>query len=706
MNQFALLPMDQMENHLSNYLIEHWSISGVNTFIRNEKAFERYYVFKDITEQGESSSRVIGKCYHEVLQMFFEEWRDRGEKCTIEKLLDKAYRKLDETDMEDFKDYVNKTPVQVRDDCQKKINNLIVQFLQEVDIYLQDIKEIIFIEQPITEFITLNGIDIPLPIKLIPDVIYINNNDELCGLDHKSKSSYTKDGERHLHFAYQSTGYDKGISEHLMRSEYAQLRRKYPKIAEGMKWFRFYENKYTKNRDGSPQVLAQIVDINATRGLYEAMLFEPVWRIMQAVKDPDYVYLMNPMDFFEDGGEIVDFWVKTHLDDLSEFQNLSENQKLILKQRKNQVAKTALSKVPRSVVEALKGNKNFISFDYKNMLDKEPTERIKLILRSFNLNADVKQVVEGYSCDTYLLQVGVGTKISKIATCKLDIAQVLGVETVRISPDLVRYNGESYLAIEVNKDNRRPAVLTDQYITDGMALPIGLDNFSNLIEWDISNPSTPHLMLSGASGSGKSVAIRSMVHVALKKGIKVAILDPKNEFTDLADQCEVYSEQDEIETFIGLKVLEMDDHFRNKGGSSNPKKQVIFFDEVADCLARQRMTEDVEVTLGNFSNGNERKSVRKNKQFKTLEQNLLILGQKARSAGIHLVLAAQRFSTKILTGDVKANFTIRLALTAAKAVDSFVMIDEEGAEKLNGKGDGLIVSPTLKVTTRVQCFSL
>lgn len=707
MNKYIKLPPEKLEAHLQNFLIEHWSVSGVNTFVRNEKAFERYYVFKDFSDSGMSAAKIVGTAYHRALEAFFETWRDAGKKLNLDQLLDIAFRELDKIELVDFKVYVKKTSIEVKDQCQKHINNLINQFLEEVDIYLDDIQEVIFVEEMMKEFITLADTDIPLPIKIISDLIYINKSGELCGLDHKSKGIYTKEEERDLHFAYQSTGYDRAVSIHLMRKEYAALRKKYPKIKDGMKWFRFYENKYTKNRNGDPQIRAYVVDIEATRDLYESILFEPVWRIITAVQDPDYVYLMNPMDFFEDGGQIVDFWVKTHLEDLSAFQNLDEKQKQILKRRKSRIKKTALEKVPKSVMESITGSKKFVSFNYDDMADKPKDELIKLVLRSFNINSEIREVIEGYSCDTYLLRVGVGTKISKVSGHKLDIAQALGVETVRVLPDLVQWGSGSYVAIEVNKnkDERKPAMLSDFPQDGGDILPIGVDNFGEIISWDLNDSSTPHFMLSGASGSGKSYALATMIEVALAQGIKVTILDPKNDdkFDPYRDKCEVYTELDDIEAFVELKVEEMDRIFKTRDRSAS--KEIIVFDEVADCLARQTKEKRIEVVEGHYADGREKIKNIKDKDFKTLELNLLILGQKARSAGIHLVLAAQRFSTKILTGDVKANFTIRLALKSAKAVDSMVMLDEDGAEKLAGNGDGLLVSPSHAGTVRIQCYS-
>jgi len=729
-NTYEKLAPEKLDAHLQNFLVEHLSVSAVSTFIRNEKAFEKYYVFKNYSDVGLSAPKVIGTVYHKVLEMFFETYRDHGKQLPLERLLDTAYRELDKVELVDYKVYANKTSVQVKDQCQMHITNLIHQFLEQVGEYLKDIKEVVFIEERIIEFIVLCDISIPLPFKAVPDIVYINHEDELCGLDHKSKGKYTQAREAHLSFAYQSTTYDKTVTARLMRPEFKALRKKYPKIANGMKWFFFYENKYTKNRDKSPQIKKHKIDMVETRELYENMFFEPVWRTIQAVQDPDYIYLMNPADNYEDAGEMVDFWVKTHLDDLSEFQNLDEKQKALLSKRRSHVKKTALAKVPKSVVESVMGSKKFVSFDFSNMKDKAVQERIQLVLRAFNVNAEVRHTVDGYSCTTYLLRVGVGTKISSIRGHKLDIAQALEAETVRVLPDLVPYEGQTYVAIEVNKpvDQRQAAQLPA--MDEGVnTLPIGADNFGEAIFWDLDDASTPHFMVSGASGSGKSYQLATMIDRALKTGMDVVIFDPKNEekFDPYRELCQVYVSLEDIENQVEELVEEMDRIQKHRLQPEN--KKLIIFDEVADCLARQtkerrvlvdkygeevqqpakKITEarsQVEAEMLRdqweaFSKAKERRD----RSFKTLEQNLLILGQKARSAGIHLVLAAQRFSTKILTGDVKANFTIRLALKAAKAVDSQVMLDEDGAEKLAGNGDGLLVSPNHSGTVRVQCFS-
>lgn len=726
MNKFALLPPERMEAHLANFLLDHLSVSAVQTFARNEKSFEKTYIFKDYSMDGESESRVIGKVYHHTLRAFFEEWEVSRKKLSYDRLMQIAFDELDTYKGKSFKPYVNKTIIEIKQNCEKYVNVLIENFLREVDVYLSDIQKVVFVETKLNAFITLNEIDIPLPFKAVPDLVYINMQGELVVLDHKSVGKYTPENEALLEFAYQGIVYGKVVSAVVSSPEFSDLRKKYPAVVEGVKKVLFYQNKYTMNRDKTPQIKFHTVDMKDS-GVYEFMLFQVVWRIIQAVQDPDYIYLMNPSDHFQNKGEMVDFWLKTHLEDLDAFSGLNTAQKKILGRRKVLVKKSALSKVPKHVLEAMKGSEEFISFDPSVMENMTTAEKVEFRLRCFNFTAKVAHIVEGYSCDTLLLEVGVGAQVSKIHGYRLDIANVLGVEDVRISESLVRYKDGTYIAIEVNRnrEERKTVKLTPaiKMRYSDLQLPLGIDNFGNVVAWDFGNPSTPYFMLSGAAGSGKSVLIQTMMHVALERNHNVTVLDPKFEFG--GTKCQVLNEQHDIEAFIAEQVKIMDEIYKAKGKKAGEtKKHIIFFDEVADCLAKQtkeRRIDRIEgpnpkynplVALALEARGEvysvpefKTKNV-KDPEFKTLEENLLILAQKGRAAGIHLVLAAQRFSTKILTGDVKANFTTRLALTCAKKVDSIVMIDQEGAEALNGRGDGLLVSPDLKGAVRIQCFTL
>lgn len=683
MNQYALLSPEEQEELQSNYLISHWSVSGVNSFIRNEKAFEKQYIYK-VYDEKRSVSSIIGSCYDDAVTEFFEKYKESGKKLGFDALSIKANQSLDNFDDDQYKPSTIKTLEEQKSECQKKINFLLTSFLEEVDSYLDEIQEILFIQKAIITYITLDGIDIPIPLKMIADLIFINKKGELCIADHKARGKYTDEADVHVTCSKQATAYDKGVSAYILHPDNAEILKKYPKAKNGVKWFYYYENKHAKNKDGSRQIRRIDIEINETSKMYEAILFEGVWKMLRAVQDPDYIYLMNPDDYFTDKAELLDFWVKTRIEGLDGFPNLDEKQKAILKTRKKDLRKSSISKVPKSMIKEFKEQAGFVSFNNNEMSELSLEEKVEHRLRSFNFKAKVAHKIEGYACDTYLLEVAVGVRIGNIHNYRLDIASAIGVNDVRIAESLVEYDGGNYVSIEANKKDRKGLFLQKSDISpSGYLFPIGKDNFGNEISWDMGSPSSPHLLVAGATGSGKSVAIQTIIETALKKGIKVAIIDPKYEFVGQYPNCEIVTDQPQIEEFMARKVAEMDQIYKTKGAKGNTgNKQMIIFDEASDCFTRQM----------------------KIKGIPSLEQNTLLLAQKARSAGIHLVLSSQRWSVKVMTGDAKANFTTRLCLTVASQVDSKVMLDEEGGEKLNGIGDALFRDHTMNEPKRIQCY--
>lgn len=678
MNKYKQLSSEELAEHLDSFLIDHWSVSSVAEFIRNEKSFERKYIYKDY-DSAQSKSAIIGNVYHQSLMRVFEVYKASGELMTYDAALAIAYEFLDKVGANEYKIEKGKTIEQLKDYVLKAINTLITSLLAEFAVYANEIQEILFIEQSFKEFISINGIDIPLPLKARPDIVFINKEGDLCILDHKAKYSYTNQEDAVFKYSNQAIGYALAANEAIRKCK--NILQKYPKVKNGVKKFYFYENKFTTNRDGSSQIKQIPLDVEASKQLFEQILFEGVHRVVEAVQNPDYIYTMNPQDYFSSGEDMMNFWVKTHVEGLEGFPNLEPHQIKILKRRKSAIRSAAISSIPKSVIKSFTGNKNFVSLTPEDMEQLTNPERIEHRLKTFSYPVKVDHLIEGYSCDAYLLQVGAGQKIGRIYNYRLDIANVLGVRDVRIPSELVEYQNQAYVCIEVNRKEQKPLLLEKTDSADGNKLPIGRDNFGQNYYWDLDRGATPHMMIAGASGSGKSVMIGTILDEAKRKGIKVTILDPKYEFTHLTKTYKVYNEPSAIEEFMAAKVQEMDQIFKKSGAKGAQKnKELIIFDEASDCLSR--------------------------KEYGTLEQSTLLLAQKARSAGIHLLLAAQRFSVKVLTGDAKANFPIRLCLTVASGVDSKVMIGDEGAEKLNGQGDALLVSPEHGQPVRIQCFAL
>lgn len=309
--------------------------------------------------------------------------------------------------------------------------------------------------------------------------------------------------------------------------------------------------------------------------------------------------------------------------------------------------------------------------------------KIEDTLRYFGIKSRVAYVFEGYSSATYLLEVNKGTSLKKVGKYDMDIASALGVPNIRIGSKLMVYDGKSYLPIEAGINSGK-ILYFDPIKLSGQKIPMGIDNFGNTIIWDLDNPATPHVLVGGATGSGKSVCIKSTIEYAKLAGVdEICILDPKYEFNeyDGRDNIAVANEIEDIEMFVSVLVSEMNKRIRE----GIRKKTIVIFDEFADALANSRNWKQL---------GNE----------KTLGENMRLLLQKGRSAGFRVLAATQRASTKIITGDAKVNYPVKICFRVPSYVDSRVMLDENGAESLNGHGDFLISSPEYDGLVRAQGF--
>jgi hypothetical protein len=467
----------------------------------------------------------------------------------------------------------------------------------------------------------------------------------------------------------------------------------------------FVENKIAANKDRSPQLSACKVKMDFdTRRIYEALLYENLSRMIRAVSDPNYVYMINDDDHFTDRNEVYNFWIKTMTAEVEDFQ-IPETKKPLIQKRLKKIRDAEIGNLSPSVIKNFKTyTEQFIPYDYSNkdMTEQEKTEHV---LRSFGIIVQVAHALQGYSSTSYLLETGAGTQISNIARYRLDLANALNVPNVRIQKDLTVYEGKSYLQIEVARHSS-DTLAWDGGKLSGYKIPIGVDNFAHTVYWDLNNHSTPHMLVCGATGSGKSVCLRSTVEYALKAGINdIYILDPKHEFTGYRGKgISVINEIEDIETQIALLVLEMQERVK----SGQDKKTLVIFDEFADAVANSRKGKELnnyEMETVGISAGSRPKMQRVLKSTdKSLEENMRILLQKGRSSGFRIIAATQRASTKVITGDAKVNFPVQLCFRVPKEIDSLVVLDEPGAESLNGRGDGLMKSPEYFGVVRFQGF--
>lgn len=688
---------EKLEEVLSNFLIDSWSFSKVSTFARNEKAFEMSYVYN--MPYKESSTTVAGRAYHVALEFYFSELQ-KGIISSIVDLQEKAFFHIDSVPADKWK--LQKTTPTI-EECKitatKHVTSLLENFFAEKQIYENEIKSILYIEEYINEFLIINGVEIPLPCHGSIDLVVKNNEDKIVIIDHKSKSAYTDEKDIKFSIGKQAITYVN------------LLEAKTDLIVDEV-WF--YENKIAQNRDKSPQVVCNKVIIDKdTRRLYEALLYEPLKRMLEAISNPDYVYLINENDNFVDKAEIYEFWAMSMIAEIDRF-DVPEKKKDIIERRLKKIRDVTTATISPNIIRKFRENASqFIQYDLTNKnMTKE--QKIEHTLRTLNLIVSVPHTFSGYSSDTFLVEITAGVAISSIFKYKLDIANALSVPSVRIQPDLFVYQGKSYVAIEASK-TRETNLIFDPGQLEGLKIPLGFDNFGQKIIWDINNPTTPHMLVCGSTGSGKSVFLISIIEYAKLAGFdSIEIFDPKHEFKSFkGGNVSVYNDIEDIETTMELLVEEMDD-LTKKGKT---KLTLVVVDEFADAIAHSKTGAALDVyemqqvgnyapkktPLGYMPGAPKMKNV-KIKTKKSLEENLQILGQKGRSIGYRIVSATQRASVKIINGDAKINYPIQVCFRVAKSVDSVVVLDEPGAESLAGNGDGLIKSPQYNGIKRFQAF--
>jgi DNA segregation ATPase FtsK/SpoIIIE, S-DNA-T family len=341
----------------------------------------------------------------------------------------------------------------------------------------------------------------------------------------------------------------------------------------------------------------------------------------------------------------------------------------------------------------------------KERLHDEIKANIKLIeqtLASFDVEATVIGVNSGPSVTQYELQPGHGVPVRKITALQNDLALALSA-AIRIQAPIP---GKPALGIEVpNKATSlvtlREIIQTPTFQNDAtlLSLAIGTDVSGNTVVGDLTR--MPHLLIAGATGSGKSVCINAliagMLFQATPEELKYILIDPKRvEFSMFQDMphllVPVVTESDHATSALRWAVAEMETRYKlfashtvrniaDFNGKApdmglNPLPYiVIVIDELADLMM---------VAAGE------------------IEELICRIAQLARAVGIHLLVATQRPSADIITGLIKANIPSRIAFAVSSSIDSRVILDETGAEKLLGRGDMLYLPVEAGRATRLQ----
>ncbi|MCL4387357.1 DNA translocase FtsK [Patescibacteria group bacterium] len=333
---------------------------------------------------------------------------------------------------------------------------------------------------------------------------------------------------------------------------------------------------------------------------------------------------------------------------------------------------------------------------------KKTANVIEKTLESFGIGAKVVEVNLGPAVTQYALEIALGTKVSKITSLSNDLALATEAPTgqIRIEAPIP---GRNLVGIEIPNRGLEVVPLRIMLASDTMrknksklAVSLGLDVSGEPVVADIAK--MPHVLIAGTTGSGKSVMMNSFISSLLFRAspdeLRMILIDPKRvELTGYNGiphlMTPVIVEVEKILSALNWAIGEMDrryklfaengvrniEGFNELSGFQALPYIVILVDELADLMSYAPVA---------------------------VEDAIARLAQMARATGIHLVVATQRPSVDVITGLIKANIPCRIAFNVSSMIDSRVILDTPGAEKLLGRGDMLYIPPDQAKPTRIQ----
>ncbi len=341
---------------------------------------------------------------------------------------------------------------------------------------------------------------------------------------------------------------------------------------------------------------------------------------------------------------------------------------------------------------------------------KQNTAILEETFKSFGVEVNVKKAILGPTITRYEVQPAVGVKVSRIVNLADDLALALAAKDIRIEAPIP---GKPYIGIEVPNQKAQSVAFKDamehqdQKAKDHpLMVPLGKDVTGQIISADLTK--MPHLLVAGSTGSGKSVAINTILTSILMKArpdeVKLVLIDPKmvelsvysgvphlmipvvtdSRLASKALKKVVDEMERRYKLFAAGSVRNMGEYNRkvaeNNKDTSRPVMEplpyiLVVVDELSDLMM-----------VGGHD----------------VENSIVRLGQMARAAGIHMILATQRPSVDVITGLIKANVPSRISFAVSSGVDSRTILDQVGAEKLLGRGDMLYLPIGASKPDRIQ----
>ncbi|BAM47028.1 DNA translocase FtsK [Amphibacillus xylanus] len=335
----------------------------------------------------------------------------------------------------------------------------------------------------------------------------------------------------------------------------------------------------------------------------------------------------------------------------------------------------------------------------------DQAKKLTETLAEFNVNAQVVNVMQGPAVTRFEIKPEMGVKVSKIRNLSDDIKLNMAAKDIRIEAPIP---GKNAVGIEIPNKVASPVSLHEIFATDQfkeakspLTIGLGLDIAGRPVITNINK--MPHGLIAGATGSGKSVCINtiltSIIFKATPREVRLLLIDPKmvelasyNDIPHLVSpvitdvkaatqalKWAVEEMEERYQKFVQTGARDINRYNQKMLEQNNPEGKMPYIVIVIDELADLMMVAPQDV-----------------------EDSISRIAQKARACGIHLILATQRPSVDVITGLIKANIPTRIAFSVASQIDSRTIIDHAGAERLLGKGDMLFVENGARHPLRVQ----
>lgn len=662
----------------ADFPLDSISASAMIEFSSNPILFKIRRLNRDVIDSATNVSAVIGQAFHHAMEVYYSADAEEGD--AIAAALNAGMEFMNAYN----EGWINwSKAVPTRQDALERVSFAITEYVKYAN---RSAEETVACEEKMEAVIDIDWkgqrLKLPVPLKGRIDRL-ARTKDELRRLklrDYKTCSKFSDlekiDGAKII----------QAVEYYLLT---------YATHGEAPYSLVYEEVKLTRNQDGGPQVREYEI-VYGENELYFDFYFRLYADMVRALNG-EMVYIPNVRTLYDNEISMAAY-----------IQRLDVPEEAAKKLDKHKV--TTLTDVLKGEIQSASNLRQLMkamdgqltdakSINYDAMTNEQKIST-KLLEHGIILKFD--SVIKGASVSLYRYAPSVGVKMSKLKQYADDIQQVLGATGVRV---LAPIPGTTLVGFEVPADERRFPELPKP--TGSLDLAIGEAVDGQVRRYDLRQ--APHLLVAGSTGSGKSVFLHSIIRQLAAADADMLLIDPKQVEFGFYDN--VLTDVEEIAANLAFLVKEMDVRYRKlkKLGkrdaiSAGWKPKVVVIDEYADLVmseARPKKSSTKTVTRSRNSVITHRES---DSGDPTIADNIKRLAQKGRAAGIHLVVATQRASVKVISGDVKVNFPVKVVFRMAKEIDSIVMLDEPGAEKLLGKGDMLFASDT--GIERLQAFNI